>query len=68
MASMASSKVFPLAVPALVSLVHPLYQGMLVLSSLLGSANAFKCRFDMTYSMLSPCHPEMGTKGTDLGL
>jgi hypothetical protein len=52
MASMASKRVLPLAAPALVSLVQPLYQVMLVESS----------------NMLSPCHPEMGTKGTDLGL
>ena len=52
MASMASKRVLPLVAPALVSLFHPLYQGMLADSS----------------NMLSPCHPEMGTKGTDLGL
>lgn len=51
-ASIASSKVFPLDTPALVSLFHPLNQPMLTDSS----------------NMLSPCHPEIGTKATVLGL
>ena len=52
MASMASRRVLPVTSPDLVSFFHPLYQGMLVVAS----------------TMLSPCHPEMGTKGTFLGL
>ena len=51
-ASIASRRVFPLEIPALVSFCHPLNQPMLVDSS----------------NMLSPCHPEMGTKATVFGL
>lgn len=52
MASIASRRVFPFEIPALVSFCHPLNQLMLLDSSI----------------MLSPCHPEMGTKATVLGL
>jgi hypothetical protein len=52
MASMASKRVLPLTAPDFVSLVQPLYHVMLGDSS----------------NMLSPCHPEMGTKATALGL
>lgn len=52
MASMASRRVLPVDLPAAVSLVQPLYQGQLVEGSI----------------MLSPSKPEIGTKGTDLGL
>jgi len=49
---MASRRVNPLEAPALVSLAQPLNQGMLEDFSI----------------MLSPCHPEIGTKATVLGL
>lgn len=52
MESRASMRVLPSAFPSLRSIAHPLNQGILSLGS----------------SMLSPCHPEMGTKGTALGL
>lgn len=52
MASMASRSVLPVASPDLVSFFQPLYHAMLVVAS----------------TMLSPCHPEMGTKGTFFGL
>merc|ERR1719430_2936460 len=47
-----SRRVVPLALPSLRSTAHPLYQLMLVEVSI----------------MLSPCHPEIGTKATDAGL
>merc|ERR1719474_1165051 len=50
--SRASSRVVPLALPSFLSTFHPLYQDML----------------SLVLSMLSPCHPEMGTKGTPAGL
>merc|ERR1719445_1212001 len=52
MESRASSRVVPLAFPALRSTFHPLYQDMFVL----------------VCSILSPCQPEMGTNGTATGL
>merc|ERR1719445_1863448 len=52
MESRASRRVVPLAFPSLRSTFHPLYQDMFVL----------------VCSMLSPCQPEMGTKGTATGL
>lgn len=50
--SMASRSVFPLVLAAFVSLSQPLYHGQLGETSI----------------MLSPLKPEIGTKGTDLGL
>merc|ERR1719384_2846394 len=50
--SRASSRVVPLALPSFLSTFHPLYQDML----------------ELVVNMLSPCHPEMGTKGTATGL
>merc|ERR1719323_742308 len=52
MASRASKRVVPFAFPSLRVISQPLYQDMLVEGS----------------NMLSPCHPEMGTKGTAAGL
>merc|ERR1740128_1420766 len=52
MESMASSRVSPEALPSFLSTFQPLYQLMLVELSI----------------MLSPCHPEMGTKTTVAGL
>ena len=52
MESRASKSVVPLRVPSLVVTSQPLYQDMLVEVSI----------------MLSPCHPEMGTKATAAGL
>merc|ERR1719369_367931 len=52
MESRASKRVVPLASPSLRLISHPLYQDMLEDAS----------------NMLSPCHPEMGTKGTAAGL
>merc|ERR1712072_1237986 len=52
MASMASTSVLPVALPDLVYFSQPLYQGMLVVASI----------------MLSPFQPEIGTKATVLGL
>merc|ERR1719342_544711 len=52
MESRASRRVVPLALPSLRSTFHPLYQFMLV----------------EVLIMLSPCHPEMGTKATAAGL
>merc|ERR1719415_472132 len=52
MESRASRRVIPLALPSFLSTFHPLYQVMLVEASI----------------MLSPCHPEMGTKATAAGL
>ena len=51
-ASRASRRVMPLALPSFLSTFHPLYQDM----------------FSEALIMLSPCHPEMGTKGTAVGL
>ena len=48
MESRASRRVVPLALPSLRSTARPLDQAMLGLVA----------------NMLSPCHPEMGTKGT----
>merc|ERR1719189_990491 len=50
--SRASRRVMPLALPSFLSTLHPLYQDMLV----------------DAWIILSPCHPEMGTKGTEAGL
>merc|ERR1712203_1227437 len=50
--SRASRRVMPLALPSFLSTFQPLYQPMLVEASI----------------MLSPCHPEMGTKATAAGL
>merc|ERR1719383_338120 len=52
MESRASRRVMPLALPSFLSTFHPLYQDM----------------FSEALIMLSPCHPEMGTKGTATGL
>merc|ERR1719361_92346 len=52
MESRASRRVMPLALPSFLSTFQPLYQVMLVEASI----------------MLSPCHPEMGTKATAAGL
>merc|ERR550534_3139575 len=52
MESRASRRVMPLALPSFLSTFQPLYQAMLVEASI----------------MLSPCHPEMGTKATAAGL
>ena len=52
MESRASKSVVPLRVPSLEVTSQPLYQDMLVEVSI----------------MLSPCHPEMGTKATAAGL
>ena len=52
MESRALKRVFPLALPSFLSMLHPLNHFMFVLSS----------------SMLSPCQPEMGTNATALGL
>ena len=52
MESRASRRVMPLALPSFLSTFQPLYQPMLVEASI----------------MLSPCHPEMGTKATAAGL
>merc|ERR1711970_227170 len=52
MASRASRSVVPLALPSFLSTFQPLYQDML----------------ELVCSMLSPCHPEMGTKATPAGL
>merc|ERR1719432_654735 len=50
--SRASRRVIPLAFPSFLSTLQPLYQDM----------------FLEAWIMLSPCHPEMGTKGTAAGL
>merc|ERR1712048_71931 len=52
MESRASSRVVPEALPSFLSMAHPLYQDI----------------FWLVCNMLSPCHPEMGTKGTAAGL
>ncbi len=52
MASRASRRVVPEALPSLRVISQPLYQDMLV----------------EVDSMLSPCQPEMGTKATAAGL
>merc|ERR1719442_19359 len=51
-ASRASRRVIPLALPSFLSTFQPLYQDIL----------------SEALIMLSPCHPEMGTKGTATGL
>ena len=52
MQSIASKSVFPELLAAFVSFSQPLYHG----------------QFGETSIMLSPLKPEIGTKGTDLGL
>merc|ERR1719239_446634 len=52
MASRALIRVLPEALPSFLSIAHPLYQLM----------------FEDSSSMLSPFHPEIGTKATHLGL
>merc|ERR1719309_1933500 len=51
MESRASRRVVPLAFPSFLSTAHPLYQDMFLEVS----------------NMLSPCHPEIGTNGTEAG-
>ena len=71
MASIASKRVLPLTAPALVSLDQPLYQAMLAMIGhkyWLQMCDQHETHLGDSSNMLSPCHPEMGTKATALGL
>src|SRR5258708_18148205 len=74
MASIASSRVLPLkVVPPLHSRVQPLYHVILRTTVVFSPKSKNPSVHTNTYfgdssNMLSPCHPEIGTKATALGL